>query len=203
MRKLFTTIAIGLTAALLSGPHAVPQDAAKWEDLFSQDLKDWSRSGSGKSPWRMTTDRTLICTEANEVYVPDRNFTDGTLKFEFRFRPTAKDEGYQAAVWARRTINGTGCKLSLGDDCGKISARYQGGSDRERTYEEKPEVSPAKKIGEWNEVELTLKDKTVQVRVNGKEIAGFENCDTNRGLFALEAEGSEVEFRNVNWKQGK
>ena len=203
MRTMFTTLAIGLTAALMNGPHAASQEAAQWEDLFGQDLKDWSRSGSGKSPWRITTDRTLYCSGATELYIPERDFADGTLKFEFRFRLTDKKTGYQAAVWARRTIGGTGYKISLGDDCGKLSAIFEAGSDRQKTFEQKPETSPAKKIGEWNEVELILKDRRVQVRVNGKEITGFGNCDTDRGLFALEAEGSEVEFRSVKWKEAK
>jgi len=203
MRTLFTTLAIGLTAALLSGPRAVSQEAAQWEDLLARDMRDWSRSVGGESPWRMTGDRTLYCNRGNELYIAERDFADGTLKFEYRFRPTDKATGYQAAVWARRTVRGSGCKLSLGDDCGKISASFQGGSDREKTFEVKPTDNPAKKIGEWNEVELTLKDKSVQIRINGKEIEGFENSDTNRGLFALEAEGSEVEFRSVKWKEEK
>ena len=72
------------------------------------------------------------------------------MKFEFRFRPTYKKSPYQAAVWVRRTRSGTGCKISLGDDCGKLSATYEGGSDRQKTFEEKPESRPAKKIGEFS-----------------------------------------------------
>lgn len=203
MRTVFTTLAIGLAAALMDGSHAVSQDTSEWEDLFAKDFRDWSRFGSGENPWQLTADRSLACSGGNEIFLPERDFANGTLRFEYRFRPTYKKAPYEAAVWVRRTVSGNGCKISLGEGCGKLTATVESGSDRKKTFAEGPERSPAKKIGLWNEVELILLDRTVSVRVNGKEVAAFGNCDTNRGLFALEAEGSALEFRRVMWKEGK
>ena len=202
MRALFCTLFIGLAAAVLTAPRALSQDN-EWTDLFGRDLKDWSRSGTGASPWRMTTDRTLTCERGTEVYIPEREFFDGTLKFEYRFRPNGEKNGYKAAVWARRTLHETGFRVALGDDCGTMTAVFQGGSDRTKMLEEKPAENAAKLIGEWNQVRISLEGRSATVYINDKQVASFSQCDSIRGLIALEADGSEVEFRNVWWKDGK
>jgi hypothetical protein len=200
MRTLLITALIGLAAAILSTPRAKSQEG-EWVDLFANDLRDWSRSEGGRNPWRMTTARSLYCErEAAEMYIPEREFADGTFKFEYRFRPTGEKTGYKAAVWARRTLEQTGCRIALGDNCGSLSATFQGASDRVKTLEEKPAVNPKREPGEWNQVRIVLAGKSVTVFVNDKEVVSFNQCDTNRGLIALEAEGVEVEFRDVKWK---
>ena len=39
--------------------------------------------------------------------------------------------------------------------------------------------------------------------INGREVASFNQCDTNQGLIALEVEGSAIEFRRMMWKETK
>jgi hypothetical protein len=202
MRNLLLVSLIGLVAALLTAPRAIPQEN-DWVDLFGNDLRDWERSGFGKTPWRFTTNRTLICQDGSELFLPDREFRDGTIKFEYRFRPTGEKFGYKGAVWARRTLSESGCRVALGDDCGAMSASFQGGSDRTKTLNEKPATSPAKPIGDWNQVRIRLEGRSVTVFINDKEAASFNRCDTVGGLFALEADGSEIEFRDLLWKEGK
>ena len=202
MRNVFLVLSIGLVAALLAVPPAASQES-EWEDLFARDLKDWSRSGYGENPWRITTNRTLICQGGSEMYVPEREFSDGTIKFEYRFRPTGEKTGYKAGVWARRTLSDTGCRVALGDDCGTMNASFLGSSDFTKSLEEKPPVSPARPVGEWNQVRIRLEGKSVTFFVNEKEAASFNQSSTTRGMFALEADGSEVEFRDVQWKAGK
>jgi hypothetical protein len=202
MRALFTTALIGLIAAILAKPASSQE--GEWTDLFGNDLRDWSRSGEGKTPWRITTDRTLYCEAgASEIYVPEREFADGVLKFEYRFRPTEAKTGYKAGLWARRPLAGGGCRLALGDDCGTLNATFQGSSDRLKTLEQKPGKNPAHDPGEWNEVQVRLQGRTVTFLVNDVEVASFAECETTRGLIAIEVEGSEIQFRNMHWKEGK
>lgn len=202
MRTLVSTLMFGLASALISSPPAASQDN-EWVDLLGRDLKDWSRSGTGPTPWRFSTDRSLSCEGANEIYIPEREFCDGTLKFEFRFRPNGEKKGFKAAVWARRTLHDSGCKFALGDDCGAMNAVFQGGSDRTKTLEEFPARNAAKPIGEWNEARLVLDGRSVILFINEKQVGAFNQCDTTKGLIALEADGSAVEFRNVWWKDEK
>lgn len=201
MRNLITTIAIGLVAALFSTPPAVSQDNTHWEDLLARDLKDWSRTGDGKSPWRLNAGRSLICTPAEDTYIPEREFADGTFKFEYRFLPTEHNVGYKASFELRKSLTGSGCKISLGDDCGSLSASIVASSDRAKTLQETPGKSPAMPIGYWNRVQAELKGKTITVRINGQEVASFNKCDTQTGMITLNAEGWGIEFRNVKWKE--
>ena len=203
MRNLFVVSAVGLTAALLSSPPAVSQDTSGWTDLLGRDLKDWTRMGDGKNPWRLTADRTLICGPATDGYAPDQDFGDGTLKFEYRFRPTGEKTGYKANLTVRRTEGGTGCKIALGDTCGTMTGTYQGSSDRQLEVESKPAAPPGRAPGEWNLVKVQLKGKSVSATINGRPAGSFDKCDTTRGIVVFEPDGSEIEFRHIHWKAEK
>ena len=202
MRAAIVLFAIGLLSTLLSSHSAVAQDS-EWTDLFAQDLKDWSRFGDGKSPWHLTTEKILACEPASELYIPEREFKDGTFKFEYRFRVNDQKSEYKAAIWVRRTLQETGCKIALGDQCGTLSATIQGGSDRQKSVELKPAVSSARAPGLWNLARIRLDRRTVTMWINGREVASFNQCDTNQGLIALEVEGSAIEFRRMMWKESK
>lgn len=54
-----------------------------------------------------------------------------------------------------------------------------------------------KALGEWNSMRIEcLKDK-VRVWVNGTLVNDGYNCTATKGQIALQAEGSEVEFRKL------
>jgi hypothetical protein len=203
MRILLLVPAIGLVAALLGSPPAASQEALGGADLLQNDLRDWTRAATGKTPWRLTADRTLACAAAHDAVVSDTEFGDGTLKFEYRFRPTDEPTGYKAALVVRRTRSSGGCKVALGDDCGTITATYQGSSDRPREFAAKPPESPARPAGHWNYASVRLKGRSVVVTVNRREVGAFDQCDGPRGLVSFEVEGSEVEFRRVYWYEAR
>lgn len=54
-----------------------------------------------------------------------------------------------------------------------------------------------KPVGEWNTMEIVCKDREVIVHVNGELVNHGTNCTKNGGQIALQAEGTEVEFRKV------
>jgi hypothetical protein len=202
MRASVALFAIALLPALLSNRTAVAQDS-EWTDLFAHDLRDWSRFGDGESPWRFSKERILSCENASEIYIPERDFRDGTFKFEYRFRPSDKKTGFKAGVWVRRTLQETGCKIALGDDCGMMSATIQTGSDRNKTVEQKPAVHCERAPGLWNLARIRLQGKTFTMWINGREVASFNQCDTAQGLIALEVDGSAIEFRRMMWKDSE
>ncbi|HEX3150725.1 MAG TPA: family 16 glycoside hydrolase [Gemmataceae bacterium] len=202
MRSFLVVPAIGLIAALLNTPPAVSQDSDGWTDLLGHNLKDWTRLGDGKNPWRFSTDHTLTCGPATDAYAPDDEYADGTLKFEYRFKPTAAKTGYKANVTVRRG-GSAGCKIALGDNAGTLYGSFQGGSDRVKEVELKPATALARTPGEWNLVKVQLKGQTVSVTINGKSAGSFDRCDSLRGLIVFEPQGSEIDFRHVHWKAEK
>jgi hypothetical protein len=55
-----------------------------------------------------------------------------------------------------------------------------------------------KPVGEWNRMIIEARDRTIKVWVNGDMVNEGFNCTADRGKIALQAEGSEVEFRKVD-----
>lgn len=54
--------------------------------------------------------------------------------------------------------------------------------------------------GEWNKMQIECLGNEVKVWLNGKEVNYGYNATAGSGSFALQSEGSEVEFRTVYWR---
>jgi hypothetical protein len=55
-----------------------------------------------------------------------------------------------------------------------------------------------KPVGEWNRMIIDARDRGIKVWVNGDLVNEGFKCTADRGKIALQAEGSEVEFRKVD-----
>jgi len=53
------------------------------------------------------------------------------------------------------------------------------------------------KVGEWNEMIIECLDREIKVWVNGDMVNYGFDCTANEGQIAVQAEGSEVEFRKL------
>lgn len=51
--------------------------------------------------------------------------------------------------------------------------------------------------GEWNTYEVVCVDGTIKLSVNGKFVNGISQSSQRKGFICLEAEGSEIHFRNI------
>jgi hypothetical protein len=54
-----------------------------------------------------------------------------------------------------------------------------------------------KPLGDWNTMKIECLDRVIKVWVNGDLVNEGYDCTANSGQIALQAEGSEVEFRKV------
>ena len=52
-------------------------------------------------------------------------------------------------------------------------------------------------VGQWNRMVIECVDDTIKVWVNGDVVNGGSDCTASEGQIALQAEGSEVEFRKL------
>jgi anti-sigma factor RsiW len=59
----------------------------------------------------------------------------------------------------------------------------------------------SKVVGEWNRLTVTSQDGTVAVALNGKSISKITDAEPRRGFIALQADGTEVHFRNLRIKE--
>jgi hypothetical protein len=55
--------------------------------------------------------------------------------------------------------------------------------------------------GQWNHYQITCNDGVIQLAVNGKVVSGGSECKPRKGYICLEAEGSEIHFRNLRIKE--
>jgi hypothetical protein len=74
--------------------------------------------------------------------------------------------------------------------------KYGGGPDDARRILNLTDNSE-KPIGEWNTMIIECLDRTVKVWVNGDKVNEGFNCTADKGAIALQAEGTEVEFRRL------
>jgi hypothetical protein len=54
-----------------------------------------------------------------------------------------------------------------------------------------------KPVGEWNRMVIEVRGRTIKVWINGDLVNEGFNASVDRGAIALQAEGSEVEFRKI------
>ena len=52
-------------------------------------------------------------------------------------------------------------------------------------------------VGEWNDMKIECLDRQIKVWVNGDLVNYGFDCTANKGQIAVQAEGSEVEFRKI------
>jgi hypothetical protein len=60
-----------------------------------------------------------------------------------------------------------------------------------------------KTFGEWNHYEITCRGGDITLVVNGKTVNEGKDCNLTRGRIALQAEGTEIHFKDVEIKSLK
>lgn len=56
-----------------------------------------------------------------------------------------------------------------------------------------------KPLGQWNTMVIECRENTIKIWVNGDLVNEGSNCTASQGQIALQAEGSEVEFRKIEF----
>jgi len=78
----------------------------------------------------------------------------------------------------------------------KEGQKFGGGPQDARNIKNLTDDSE-KPLGEWNTMVITCKQDTITVEVNGTEVNAGTKATASKGKIALQAEGTEVEFRKV------
>jgi hypothetical protein len=68
----------------------------------------------------------------------------------------------------------------------------------DRAYPTEKRMRPG---GEWNHYEITCKDGSISLAVNGKMVTRGHDVNPRRGYICLESEGSPIEFKNIRIKE--
>lgn len=84
----------------------------------------------------------------------------------------------------------------------KEGQKFGGGPDDARNIKNLTDGSE-KPLGEWNTMTIQCKGKEIIVHLNGTLVNHGTNCTASSGKIALQAEGTEVEFRKVEMVKGE
>lgn len=201
MRTLILTGLFGLVATMLMNAPAHSDDAAAGKPLLNPKMKNWSRLGNGKSPWSISANEVLTATATTDSYIYEDSLGNGTLHLEWRF-VTPKDKKIipQASITVRGSNDGQQCKITLGERSGSINMNQLVSSDRIKSIETPATGAKMNPVDEWNNLDVLQEGSVIMVKINGKLVSNVNNCNNLTGFIALNAEGHEVEFRNVRWK---
>lgn len=194
-------------------------DSAAGRALFNgTDLTGWDsfpKDGKNATDVWSVRDGILVCKGEPMGYLHTREkFTDFKLAVEWRWAPGTKPGN--SGVLMR--VNGGDRPLprslevqlksgNAGDIFGFHGMSLTGEAARMKHVENHElggkltgvardggaEVTP----GEWNKLEITLKQGDLEVTLNGRPVNRASGCEVIPGPVALQSEGGEIHFRAV------
>jgi len=195
---------------------ALESDGTGWTNLLAdKSLKNWVRgplganpivragSMSDPSPWKLdATGEILICDGKNAGhewlrYAPE--IGDFILHAEYRFPPVEGETRYNSGIYFRTSEDGKiwhQAQTTLPGGFLMMNTVVKGSPQRVNLQKEMKEnrVKPA---GEWNVYEIRAAGRQITLWVNGAVVNVFNDCEVLSGYLGLEAEGYNVEFRNI------
>lgn len=188
---------------------AAPTSAAEPIQLFNgKDLSGWafaSRDPNVKMEevWSVK-DGVIHCVGKPVGYLrTEKDFTNFILKVQWRVVQKGNSgvlvrmQCPPDKVWPR----GMECQLNTGDsgDIWNID-KFPMTVDESRTKGRrtvKMHEGNEKPLGEWNQYEITCDGPNLELKVNGLVQNTATNCAELPGKICLQAEGAEIEFRNL------
>ena len=128
----------------------------------------------------------------------DKELGDCIFRVEFCF--TSTNQNYNSGVFIRNSADGTiWHQAQLKMDGGFLfgNSFINGQLKRFRLEPLEHRMRPE---GQWNEMEVTARGKSLTVWLNGAVTSVWNDCEVPKGYIALEAEGFPIQFRNLKLK---
>lgn len=204
---------------LLVGPIAKAQESIlmTFRPLFNgKDLTGWVDVNTSEDTWKVK-DGVLICSgKPIGVMRTDRQYENFILEIEWKHMEAGGNSGI--FVWSEGTpfkgdrltkaIEVQMLELEWAEQHNQTDAYVHGElfptmdltaiPDNPRGPRSKSIEKRCKGKGEWNKYVVVCVDGTVKLSVNGKFVNGLRAAGYKKGYLCLEAEGSEIHFRNIN-----
>jgi hypothetical protein len=212
-----------LTTRLADAEAAPP---AAWSDLLpSEDpFSGWTVFHEGgalrQEVWSVSEDGVLSCKGSPLGYLATiAKYGDFELKLQYRWRPgTEPGKGGVLIrksgvdkIWPKSLeaqINAGGA----GDFWGLDGYALQGPPDRYKSLEH-PQFGRLTNVratrdlerpaGQWNDYEIIAQGETVTLRLNGEIVNQATGCEPVAGSILLTSEGSPIQFRQLQIREGK
>jgi hypothetical protein len=213
------TLVLGLV--LLAAAPAAAQPAPQFQDLFNgKDLTGWTNINGDPGTWAWRDGMVVTTGQPIGVMCSDRMYENFLLHVEWTHLVAGGNSG--VFIWsnanpspANRLPDGVEVQML---DLEWVKLNTRGGFEPPIAYvhgelfgvggvkivPDTPRGERSMSIenrvlgkGQWNTYDVVAVDGTVKLSVNGKFVNGISKSARKKGYLCLEAEGSEIHFRNV------
>jgi len=214
-----------LAIATIAAMQVPPRRPATISLFNGKDLQGWSmdvpaldKNPEGTKPFTVRNGLLVSLGSPGGHLITDRQFADYRLVVEYRFSAKPGNCGVLVHASTPRRLYGmfpqslevqmqsgeAGDFWCIGEDITVPDMEQRRGpkenwgvdGDKARRIKNLTDGSE-KPVGEWNRMEITCVGDTIEVNVNGTLVNRGEKCTAKSGKIAIQAEGSEVEFRKV------
>ena len=211
-----------LLASALLLASAAAEEAPKFVDLFNgRDLSGWVDVNTSPATWSVK-DGLLVCTGLPiGVMRSEKQYENFILHIEWRHMKEGGNSG--VFVWSKGTAPANrplpkGMEVQMlelqwpklnpkpdgtPNHPGYVSGELFGANgltaipDNPRGERSMSTEMRCKGVGEWNSYVVVCVDGTIKLSINGKFVNGMRGASVRKGYLCLEAEGSEIHFRNI------
>ncbi len=189
----------------------------QFRPLFNgTDLTGWIDVNTSPETWRVE-DSVLICT-GNPIGVmrSDRQYENFIMEIEWKHMEAGGNSG--VFIWSEGTQFSDDEPLTKAMEVQMLELEWATIHDRTDAYvhgelfptmgmtavPDNPRGNRSKSLekrclgkGQWNKYVIVAVDGTVKLAINGKFVNGISKSERKKGYICLEAEGSEIHFRNI------
>lgn len=194
--------------------------AQDWQDITPRPgLAGWSRgvlTPSVNQPWTNLVEPSPWSAEQGVLRVRgskaghewlryDRELGDFELSLEWRFVQLDGAPRYNSGVFVRNSRSADiwhQVQIGPPDNAGYLfQVSLQDGVFVRTTFKDQQKPVTVHPAGEWNRYDVRVEGCRYTVRVNGELSQEVEDCALRRGYIGLEAEGFDIEFRNIRLRE--
>ncbi|WP_160714223.1 3-keto-disaccharide hydrolase [Chitinophaga solisilvae] len=218
MKKLLLLLAL---LPAVTGLQAQTRSLANFRDFtgWHQDVPAMDTDSSVKTPFIIRNGYMVSLAKPQGHLITDASYENYRLQVEYRFPGTPGNCGVLVHASTPRVLYGMfpksmECQLMhknagdfwcIGEDITVPDMETRRGPKAEwgvvdgkkRRIKNLTDDSE-KPLGEWNTMVIECVGNAVKVWVNGDLVNYGVNCTASKGSIALQAEGSEVEFRKID-----
>ncbi|NND08192.1 MAG: DUF1080 domain-containing protein [Saprospiraceae bacterium] len=188
-----------------------------FQPLFNGvDLTGWVDVNTSPETWRVE-DSMIICTgKPIGVMRTDRQYENFIIEIEWRHMEAGGNSGM--FIWSEGTQFAPDEPLTKAMEVQMLELEWAVIHDRTDAYvhgelfptmgmtaiPDNARGSRSKSLekrclgkGQWNKYVVVAVDGTIKLAINGKFVNGIRASQRKKGYICLEAEGSEIHFRNI------
>jgi hypothetical protein len=219
--KRIAAVALGVIAVAAGVSRLTGEPVPQWVDLFNgKDLTGWVNVNTDPDTWSVK-DGVLVSTgKPIGVMRSARQYENFMLHIEWRHMEAGGNSGvfvWSAAVPGEKNRLPDGVEVQMleldavnkyaRDGVPLVAAYVHGdlfGVGGVKTVPDTPRGERSSPLeyrchgkGLWNTYDVVAVDGVLKLAVNGKFVNGISKSTQKKGYLCLEAEGSEIHFRNI------